>query len=184
MRTKWSLFLPGNCVKYWAKYDNHWEWGHRELLDEYQLWWCNVEESFCRVIKMPWSTTHCHRLNQDDQQECRNKMIFPCSVNAETGDQPTQDVLSSQRCEAEEDSVVVLDSRYYSFTQRTIMESHFSTVVVKFCKSWCNRKKKGKRLQNTSWLFFGSNSTEANEKSVLILDEETEDGVEIEILDR
>ena len=40
-------------------------------------------------------------------------MIFPCSVNAETGDQPTQDVLSSQRCEAEEDSVVVLDSRYY-----------------------------------------------------------------------
>ena len=117
-----------------------------ELLDESQLWWCNVEESFCRVIKMPWSTTHCHRLNQDDQQECRNKMIFPRSVNANvTGDQSTQDVLSSQRCEAEEESVVVLDSRYYSFTQRTIMESHFSTVVVKFCKSWCNRKKKGKR---------------------------------------
>ena len=26
---------------------------HLELLDETQLWWCNVEESFCRVIKMP-----------------------------------------------------------------------------------------------------------------------------------
>ena len=24
-----------------------------ELLDESQLWWCNVEESFCRVIKIP-----------------------------------------------------------------------------------------------------------------------------------
>ena len=113
-------------------------------------------------------------------------MIFPCSVNAETGDQPTQDVLSSQRCEAEEDSVVVLDSRYYSVTRRPILENH---VAVKFCETWPkeagdNGKKKGKRLQNTSWLFFGSNSTEANEKSVLILDEETEDGVEIEILDR
>ena len=159
---------------------------HLELLDEIQLWWCDVEESFCRIIKIPWSTTHCHGLNHDGQPEFRNKMIFPCSVNAETGDQSTQDVLSSQRCEAEEESVVVLDSRYYSFTQRTIMESHFSTVVVKFCESWCNKKKKGKRLQNTSWLFFGSNSTEmqCNEKSVLILDEETEDGVEIEILDR
>ena len=70
-------------------------------------------------------------------------------MNAETEDQPTGDVLSSQRCEAEEESVVVLDSRYYSFTQRTIMESHFSTVVVKFCESWCkevgdNRKRRGK----------------------------------------
>ena len=53
-------------------------------------------------------------------------MIFPCSVNAETGDQPTQDVLSSQRCEAEEDSVVVLDSRYYSFTRRPILENHLA----------------------------------------------------------
>ena len=155
-----------------------------ELLDEYQLWWCNVEESFCRVIKIPWSKSHCHRLNHDDEPECKNKKIFPCSVNAET-----QDVLSSQRCEAEEESVVVLDSRYYSFTQPTIMETHFSTVVVKFCESWCkevgdNGKKKGKRFQHTSWLFFGSNSTEANERSVLILDEETEDGVEIEILER
>ena len=32
--------------------------------------------------------------------------------------------------------------------------------------------------------FFCSNSIEANEESVLILDEETGDGVEIEILDR
>ena len=70
-------------------------------------------------------------------------MIFPRSVNAATGDQSTQDVLSSERSGAEEESVVVLDSRYYSFTQRTIMENHFSTVVVKFCENWCNRKKKG-----------------------------------------
>ena len=116
-------------------------------------------------------------------------MIFPCSVNAETGEQPTQDVLSSQRCEAEEESVVVLDSRYYSFTQQPIMENQFSTVVVKFYETWWiesgdNEKKKGERLQNTSWLFFCSNSTEANEKSVLILDEETEDDVEVEILER
>ena len=164
---------------------------HLELLDEIQLWWCDVEESFCRIIKIPWSTTHCHRLNQDDQQECRNKMIFPCSVNTETGDQPTQDVLSSQRCEAEEDSVVVLDSRYYSFTKRPILENHFAffTIVVKFCETWSkkagdNGKKKGKRLQFTSWIFFCSNSIEANEKSVLILDVETEDGVEVEILER
>ena len=33
-------------------------------------------------------------------------------------------------------------------------------------------------------IIFCSNSIEANEESVLILDEETEDGVEIEILDR
>ena len=73
-------------------------------------------------------------------------MIFPCSVNAE---QSTQDVLSSERSGAEEESMVVLDSRYYSFTQPTIMENHFSTVVVKFCESWCkevgdNRKRRGK----------------------------------------
>ena len=80
-------------------------------------------------------------------------MIFPCSVNAETGDQPTQDVLSSQRCEAEEDSVVVIDSRYYSFTKRPILENHFAffTVVMKFCETWSkkagdNEKKKGKKL--------------------------------------
>ena len=57
-------------------------------------------------------------------------MIFSCSVNAETGDQPTQDVLSSQRCEAEEDSVVVLDSRYYSFTRRPILENHFAFLPL------------------------------------------------------
>ena len=57
-------------------------------------------------------------------------MIFPCSVNAETEDQPTGDVLSSQRCEAEEESVVVLDSRYYSFTQRLIMENHFTSLPL------------------------------------------------------
>ena len=113
---------------------------HLELLDETQLWWCNVEESFCRVIKIPWSTSHCHCLNQDDQQECRNKMIFPCSVNAETGDQPTQDVLSSQRCEAEEDSVVVLDSRYYT---QAILENHFAFLLLLWNFVKVGEKKQG-----------------------------------------
>ena len=63
-------------------------------------------------------------------QSEKNKMIFPCSVNVETEDQPTGDVLSSQRCEAEEDSVVVLDSRYYSFTRRPILENHFAFLPL------------------------------------------------------
>ena len=57
-------------------------------------------------------------------------MIFPRSVNAATGDQSTQDVLSSQMCEAEEESVVVLDSRYYSFTRRPILETHFAFLLL------------------------------------------------------
>ena len=145
VRTRLRLFLPGNCVKYWTKYDKHWIKGHWELVDETQLWWCDVEESFCRVIKIPWSTSHCHRLNQDDQQECRNKMIFPCSVNTETGDQPTQDVLSSQRCEAEEDSVVVLDSRYYSFTKRPILENHLAFLPLSWSFVKVGRKRRGIR---------------------------------------
>ena len=44
-------------------------------------------------------------------------------------------------------------------------------------------KRRGKD-SNSHADFFCSNSIEANEESVLILDEETEDGVEIEILDR
>ena len=68
-----------------------------------------------------------HRLNHDGQPEFRNKMIFSCSVNAKTGDQPTQDVLSSQRCEAEEDSVVVLDSRYYT---QVILENNFAFQLL------------------------------------------------------
>ena len=47
-----------------------------------------------------------------------------------------------------------------------------------------NGKKKGKKLDIHPGYFLCSNSTEANEMSVLILDEETEDGVEIEILER
>ena len=76
-------------------------------------------------------------------------MIFPCSVNAETGDQPTQDVLSSQRCEAEEDSVVVLDSRYYSFTKRPILENHFAffTVVMKFCETWSKKGREQRKKE-------------------------------------
>ena len=109
-----------------------------ELLDESQLWWCNVEESFCRVIKIPWSTSHCHRLNHDDEPECKNKKIFPCSVNAET-----QDVLSSQRCEAEEDSVVVLDSRYYSFTWRPILENHFVFLLLSWSFVKLGQKRQG-----------------------------------------
>ena len=54
-------------------------------------------------------------------------------------------------------TVVVLDSRYYSFTQQPILENHFAffTIVVKFCETWSkkagdNGKKKGKRFQFTS----------------------------------
>ena len=56
---------------------------------------------------------------------------------------------------------------------------------MKFCetKPKDNGKKRGKD-SNSHADFFCSNSIEANEESVLILDEETEDGVEIEILDR
>ena len=117
-------------------------------------------------------------------------MIFPCSVNAETEDQPTGDVLSSQRCEAEEDSVVVLDSRYYSFTRRPILENHFAFLPLSWSFVKLGRKRQGvteKRRgkdSNSHLDFFCSNSIEANEESVLILDEETGDGVEIEILDR
>ena len=117
-------------------------------------------------------------------------MIFPCSVNAETGDQPTQDVLSSQRCEAEEDSVVVLDSRYYSFTRRPILENHFAFLPLSWIFVKLGQKRQGKTEKRRGkdsihiLIFFCSNSIEANEESVLILDEETGDGVEIEILDR